>query len=123
MGWKAVVVAGFVLVAALGGVGWAVSASATPPSSVIGPPVVVTPVAKESPTFEPTESPGPPAESRSPSRTPSVPTSSSAAPVPPVTDHDDEAPEIVAPQRVRPVEDDEDDKDEYPDDDAEADDD
>jgi len=115
MGWKAVVVAGSILVAALGGVGWAVSASATPPSPVIGPPVVVTPAAKASPTLEPTESTGPPDEGRSPSPTPSRSAASQAEPVPSVTYHDDEAPEIVAPKRVQSVEDAE---NEYPNDDG-----
>lgn len=109
MGWKAVVVACAVIVAALGGVGWAVVASATPPSPVIGRPLVVTPAARELPT----ESPAPPAVTSSPSSTPSraprPSTTSPAEPVPSVTHSDDEeSPEVVAPRRVRPVEDDED---------------
>ena len=45
MSWKVMVPAGLVLIAGLGGLGWAGITAPAPPSSVIGTPILLTPVA------------------------------------------------------------------------------
>jgi hypothetical protein len=110
MGWKTVVVIGSVLAAALGGAGWAVAASATGPSPVIGPPLVVSPAARQSPSSAPPSLA--PSASHSSSFSPdppSAPASRTAEARPTRTDGPAaESPETVDPQWVEPVEDDDD---------------
>jgi hypothetical protein len=112
MGWKVVVATGSVLLAAVGGAGWAVAASATGPSPVIGPPVVVSPAARHLPSpFPSTGEPSlAPRGSGSPHSTPgsAVPSGSESAVVvhSPSRSPDAAAPETVDPEYVQPVEDD-----------------
>jgi len=111
MGWKTVVGTGSVIMAAAVGCWWAVAASAAPPVPVIGPALVVTPAAGI-----------PSPESAVPSRsaatavpTVSGPSSPSVSPSATST-RDIEAPEVVDPNWVRPVDGDKDDGAEVDDD-------
>jgi hypothetical protein len=85
MGWKSILGAAAVFVAAVVGCWWVVAASAASPAPVIGPAVVVTPVTGAS----------------------ARPSSSAVAePDGPAVTGDEEPPEAVDPRWVRPVDDD-----------------
>ena len=103
---------GSVLLAAFGGAEWAVAASATGPSPVIGPPVIVSPAARHLPSpFPSTGEPSlAPRGSGSPHSTPgsAVPSGSGSAVVVHSSSRGPDAatPETLDPEYVQPVDDD-----------------
>ena len=76
MSWKAMVPAGLVLIAGLGSVGWAGITAPAPPSSVIGTPIVLTPVA----TGVPVQQTGPMGTGSTGANDPADPTATTTGP-------------------------------------------
>ncbi|GAA2655382.1 hypothetical protein [Paractinoplanes durhamensis] len=105
MGWKVLAGAGAALLATVGGVWWAVAASAVPPGPVIGPALVVTPRTAGQPTSSPTRTVGQP----DPSDSAPIPSFSSPSAS---RSRATAAPETVDPEWARPVESDDDQHDE-----------
>lgn len=99
MSWRLYVVTGSLLAAGLGVTGWTVSASANVPSPDLGPPVVVSPAAREAPR-QPAEAPD---ASQASTRKPGAAASRSPSVAPPDDrDRQTNPPETIPPRWIEP---------------------